>query len=58
MAYERRITYEFAKYLPGSNGGEFIGNNAGNSRGLNHGIYVGGLSAIPIVQNSFEIINY
>ena len=58
MVYERGISYEFAKYLPGSDDGEFIANNAGNHRDLNHGVYVGGLSAIPIVQDSFEIIIY
>ena len=58
MAYERGITHVFAKYLPGSDDGEFIANNAGNYRDLNHGVYVGGLSAIPIVQNSVEIIIY
>ncbi len=59
MAYERGITHVSAKYLPGSDDGEFIANNAGrNCRDLNHGVYVGELSAIPIVQNSVEIIIY
>ena len=44
-AYECRITYEIAKYLPGSDGGEFITNSAGNYCDLNHGGHVRGSSA-------------
>jgi hypothetical protein len=48
----------FAKYLPESDDGDFIAIIAGNYRDLNQGVYVGELSAIPIMQNSVEIIIY